>query len=278
MKVLVIDRDHDASESVQAILKDLNAEVTIEPIKNSAMELIKKESFDVIFFDPAPHNEMRSFIMGVRRSTNSFPPILVLSPMLDLKQVLSAGGNNVVPKPLVPEDVLKKTVCAKRITDASRLMADETEDFRSREGIIAKSAFNQLFITCLDRADRHGEQSFLIFVGVDNLDEIAAKDGAAEAEKVANNLRKTISRTRRTSDIAGHIRQAEFCILLLRVMREDEPFLAANRFAESLRENIDLISTSPTKAVLKVWLLAIPSGDIPVEHAITIPDTAGENA
>ncbi|HEY8964758.1 MAG TPA: DNA-binding response regulator, partial [Alphaproteobacteria bacterium] len=122
---------------------------------------------------------------------------------------------------------------------------------------------------CLDRADRYGEGSFLIFVNVDNLAEIAEKDGAEAAAKVADNLRRTISRTRRLSDIAGHIEQGRFSLLLLRVMKEDEPFLAANRFAEALKENHDLISTSETKAILKVWLLGIPSGEIAVEHVVT---------
>lgn len=268
MKVIVIDRDRDACEQLEGILKEMDAEVVFEPTKNTAMESIKKSPYDVILFDPAPQNEIRSFIMGVRRSTNSFPPIVVMTHSLELKDVTAAGANEIIKKPIDKAEVTKKTRNAARISTVSRVMADETEDFPSKEGLIAKSAFNQLFITCLDRADRHGERSYLIFVAVDNLDEIARIDGAEQADKVANNLRKTISRTRRTSDIAGHIKKAEFCLLLLRPTREDEPFLAANRFAETLKENIDLIATSPTKAVVKVWLLAIPSGEIPVEHVV----------
>ncbi|MBU6234268.1 MAG: response regulator [Alphaproteobacteria bacterium] len=271
MKVLVIDRDRDACEQLQTTLEAAKIEVTFEPTKNNAIELAKKGAFDVIIIDPAPANEMRSFIMGVRRSTNSFPPILVTSHTFAAADVAKAGGNEFIKKPIDKDELLKKIQNAARITEASRLMADESEDFPSKEGLIAKSAFNQLFITCLDRADRHGEKSFLIFVSVDNLSQIAVQDGQEQADKVANNLRRTISRTRRTSDIAGHIKKAEFCLLLLRPGREDEPFLAANRFAESLKENIDLIATSPTKAILKVWLLAIPSGEIPVEHVVQAP-------
>lgn len=269
MKVLVIDRDRDSCEQLQSILSEIEAEVVFDPIKNTAMETLKKTSFDVVLFDPAPANDqMRSFIMGVRRTTNSFPPILVLTHALELKDVSAAGGNEVIKKPIDKVELVKKIRNAARISAVANVMADEREDFPSKEGLIAKSAFNQLFITCLDRADRHGERSYLIFVAVDNLAEIAAADGQEHADKVANNLRRTISRTRRTSDIAGHIKQAEFCLLLLRPTREDEPFLAANRFAESLKENLDLVATSPTPAVLKVWLLAIPSGEIPVEHVV----------
>lgn len=272
MKVLVIDRDRDACEQLEGILKEMQVEATFEPTKNTAMENIKKTPYDVILFDPAPQNEMRSFIMGVRRTTHSFPPIIVVTHSLELKEVSLAGGNEIIKKPLDKTEVMKKVRNAARISSVSGVMADENEDFPSKEGIIAKSAFNQLFITCLDRSDRHGERSYLIFVAVDNLDEIAKIDGQEAADKVANNLRKHISRTRRTSDIAGHIKKAEFCLLLLRPTREDEPFLAANRFAETLKENLDLIATSTTKAILKVWLLAIPSGEIPVEHVVKAGD------
>jgi len=272
MKVLVLDRDRDACDQLQSILTGIKADVTFEPIKNAAMELVKQNQYDVIFYDPSPQNEMRSFIMGIRRSLNAFPPILILSHQLDRKQVLAAGGNDLVLKPLDRDDVIKKAQAGERISKIARLMADEATDFPSKEGIIAKSAFNQLFITCLDRSDRHAETSYLIFINVENLADIEKADGPDEAKKVAYNLRRTISRTRRTSDIAGQTKDAEFSILLLPPSRdnakEDEHFLAANRIVETLKSNVDIISTAPTKAQLKVWLLEIPSGNILAEHTV----------
>lgn len=269
MKVLIIDRDRDHCDQMRAVLEGAGATVTCEPIRSKAAELLQRERFDATFIDPAPQNdELRAFIMRTRRSLGTFPPFIIMGTQITPLQAFSAGGNDYLKKPHSKEDVLIKAKNAARITEVSVQMADESEDFPSKAGLIAKSAFNQLFITCLDRADRHGEHSYLIFIAIDNLAEIAAKDGPEEAKKVADNLRKNISRTRRTSDIAGHIKTAEFCLLLLRPQREDEPFLAANRFAENLKENHDIISTSRTRALLKVWLLAIPTGEIPVEHVI----------
>jgi DNA-binding response OmpR family regulator len=266
MKILVIDRDRESCDQLQTILSGMGAETVFEATKNTATELMRTQSFDVVLFDPAPQNEYRSFIMGVRRSLNSFPPIIILSQNLNLTDVMPAGANEIIKKPFDGAEVKKKLVDAARITAVASTMADESLDFPSKDGIIAKSAFNQLFITCLDRADRHGEQSFLIFMAVENMDEIIKNDGQEEADKVSNALRKTISRARRTSDIAGHIKPAEFCILLLRIARDDEPFLAATRFAEAVKSNLDLIATSKTKAVLKTWLLSIPSGEILADH------------
>ncbi|MCB1538722.1 MAG: response regulator [Rhodospirillales bacterium] len=269
MNILIIDRDRDSCEHLRGLLEDEGRNrVAVEPIKNSAIELIRKEDFDVIFYDPVPQNEMRSFIVGVRRSTGAFPPFVLITHNLTRAQALAAGGNAILQKPIDDAKALKAARDAASISKISRLMADESEDFPSKNGIIAKSAFNQLWITSLDRADRHGEESFFIFIEVENLDQIAAKDGAEAAAEVAGNLRKTISRTRRTSDIAGHIRSAQFCLLLSRPSREDEPFLAANRFAESLKENHDLISTTPTRAILKISLLSVPSGETPIEHIV----------
>ena len=269
MKLLVIDRDRTNCEQIEAFVKDADITVACEPIRAKAVDAFRAGGFDAILIDPAPQGDLRPFIIGIRRTANSpFPPILVMAHDMTKEQVLAVGGNALLTKPLDKTDFLTKARNALRLVDAARMMSDEKTDFPSKDGIIAKSAFNQLFITCLDRADRYGENSYLIFVNVDNLAEIAEKDGAEAAAKVADNLRRTISRTRRLSDIAGHIEQARFCLLLLRVAKEDEPFLAANRFAEALKENHDLISTSATKAILKVWLLGIPSGEIPVEHVV----------
>jgi len=269
MKLLVIDRDRANCEQMEEYLKDSGIEASFEPIRAKAVDAFKAGGYDAIFIDPAPQGEVRPFVIGIRRSTASFPPIIVMAHDMTREQVMAVGGNAHLAKPLDKGDFLTKAQNAGRLSDVIRMMADDRADFPSKDGIIAKSAFNQLFITCLDRADRYGENSYLIFADVDNLDEIAAKDGAEAAATVADNLRRTISRTRRLSDIAGHIEQARFCLLLLRVAKEDEPFLAANRFAEALKENHDLISTSATPAVLKVWLFGIPSGEIAVEHAVT---------
>lgn len=269
MKVLMIDRDRNACDLLRPALEEAGVQVTFEETKNAAAERLRQESFDVILLDPAPQNDFRSFIMSVRRASNTFPPMVVLSHTLELDKVLEGGGNACIKKPLDVPAALKTITDAARITRISNLMADESEDFPSKEGIIAKSAFNQLYITCLDRADRHGEGAHIIFVSIDNFDDIIAADGQEEADKVAKNLRKTISRTRRTSDIAGHIGKAEFCLLLLRPMKEGESLLAASRFAETMKSNIDIISTSKTPAVLKIWIFDIPSGSIPAEHVIT---------
>jgi len=268
MKILIIDRDRDNCEHMQEMLMDTGAEIIFEPIKNKAVDMMRQQTYDAVFLDPTPQNELRAFIMGVRRTLGTFPPIIITGHDLDRKAVMAAGANDYLAKPFDKETLLKQVEGSARIVATSAQMADESEDFPSKDGIIAKSAFNQLYITCLDRADRHGERSFLIFAEVSNLDEIAAKDGPEAAAKVADALRKNISRTRRTSDIAGHIKPAQFCLLLLRPQREDEPFLAAKRFGDNLRENHDLISTTPTKAILKVWLLEIPTGAIPAEHVV----------
>lgn len=269
MKILIIDRDREACDNMQAMFQDLGAELVFEPIKGKAVDRLRAgEEFDAVFLDPSPQNELRAFIMGVRRSLGTFPPIIITGHDLDHKTVIAAGANNYLAKPFDKETLLMQARGSARIAAVSRLMGDESEDFPSKEGVIAKSAFNQLYITCLDRADRHGERTYLIFAEITNLNDIAANDGKEEAQKVAANLRKYISRTRRTSDIAGHIQPANFCILLLRPQRDDEHLLAAKRFAENLKENHDLISISKTKAIIKVWVLEIPSGAIPVEHMV----------
>lgn len=273
MKVIVIDRDRENCDQMLEAFAAARIEAVSAPTRNAAVQMYKEGGFDAIFMDPVPQtNEIRPFVIGVRRSTGQFPPIVVVghptSIGMSVDELQKVGCNDFLAKPFNSEQVLEKARNAQRIVQAARMMADDSDDFPSADGIIAKSAFNQLFITCLDRADRYGEHSYVIYVDLENLAEIEANDGKEAADLAADNLRKAVSRTRRLSDIAGHVGRATFCLLLLRPPREDEPFLAANRFAEALAHIHEGIPTTQTKPVVKISLLAVPTGEMPLEHVI----------
>lgn len=279
MKFIVLDRDRDSCDHIIATLESAGFEAEAAASRSTAVQMFVGGGYDAIFFDPVPQiqlNEIRSFAIGVRRPTSLFPPIIVVShaAMLDLskEELQSVGVNAFLDKPFSAQNLIEKANDAKRLVETARMMADTEEDFPSQGGIIAKSAFSQLFLTCLDRADRYGEDSYLVTVVIDNLDDIATNDGADAAARVADKLRQVVTRTRRLSDIAGHVEMARFCLLLLRPSREDEPVLAANRFAESLKAAQNELAVSETPPVIRVSLLAIPSGIVTLELLVERQD------
>src|SRR5690606_15726197 len=113
------------------------------------------------------------------------------------EDALKAGANDLMVKPLDAShlDVMMKN--AKRLTSLMGKLGDESEDFPSAGGVIAKSAFNQLFLSGVDRADRYAERSFMLFINIDNRDEIIEQEGAYAAEYATAKLSQYLVRLRR---------------------------------------------------------------------------------
>jgi hypothetical protein len=253
MKIMVIDRDRDAVEEIEKICADIpGLDLVIEPIKNNAIEMARAETYDAIFFDPAPQNEVRSFIIGARRGISHYNPIIAMSHQLD-SDVKKLGAKQTLQNMRTLNDLITR-------------LSDDSYDSTSKEGVISRSAFYQIFISCLDRADRYGEESFLTFATVSNIDDIRAKHGDAAASEICSNLKKYTMRIRRLSDIAGQTAPEEICLMLMRPANAEEPLMAIKRFSESMEEYIELIGTSDIKPIVTVKMIELPSGATTFEH------------
>jgi GGDEF domain-containing protein len=267
MSLLIIDRDEHSVNEIAKMLDEQNIAYKHVLTRDQGMEALRQKPYDVVILDPAPQNEIRPFVMAARRMAKAYPYILMTSRTIDKKAAMSGGCNNLMPKPLDLSRMGDNISSALRLGKMIVKLADESEDFPSKNGVIAKSAFNQLFLSCLDRADRYGEQSYIIYVRITNFNEIITKEGGEKLNEISLNLRNYLSRIRRLSDICGQTSRHEFALLLLRPSKDDEPFLAANRFAETLQEYHDLISTGQTNAEIAVSLFTVPSGEVLVEHS-----------
>jgi response regulator RpfG family c-di-GMP phosphodiesterase len=264
MKLMVIDRDRDSVEQIEKICAEIGGiDLTVEPIKNNAVELLRADKFDGVLFDPAPqNNELRAFMIGVRRGNPHYTPLTVMSHLMSHEDVTGMGANDFLAKPLNSDALKVKIENLKRLSDLSSRLSDEQEDFPSRDGIISKSAFNQIFISSLDRADRYGEETYLTFASIANIDEIRATRSDEAALEICDNLKKYTMRIRRLSDIAGRTAPHEICLMLMRPANAEEPKMAIKRFSDSMSEYAELISSSDTKAVVRVEMVAIPSGEV----------------
>lgn len=261
---MLIDRDRDVVEEVERICREIGGiDLTIEPIKNNAIDTVRAEKYDAIFFDPAPKNEeMRALLIGVRRGNPNYTPVIIASSQLSLEEARAAGANDYIQKPFDEAGFRKKLENLKNLGDFNVQLQDESVDFPSKDGVISKSAFNQIFISCLDRADRYGEETYLTFATVKNIDEIREGHGDEAADEICKNLKKYTMRIRRLSDIAGRTDTNQLCLMLTRPANADEPRMAITRFADSMAEYAELISTSTAKAVINVSMMAVPSGEM----------------
>ena len=269
MKILVIDRDTLSAQQIRAKLQSMGHTVAEEAVKNSAIERLSREEFDAVFFDPSPLNNARPVVLGIRRSVRSYPYVVLMSQDMEQSEALKSGANDILPKPFDPARLEAMMDNASRLTRLIRRIGDETEDFPSAGGVIAKSAFNQLFLSAIARADRYGEQSYLVFIGVENHREILDQDGPYAADYAAAKLSQYLVRLRRQSDIIAQTGRSEYCLMLQRPQYETEPMEAANRFAEALHRLDDICATEHTEVKVYVRLLEIPVGAKMIEHIVS---------
>ncbi len=263
MNILIVDRDDVARELVKARLEEMGHIVWQEASKANIDEMLTKEDFDAIFIDPSPLNNPRQLVLNIRRKVRKRSPYLVfMSDNATYEDALKAGMNDLLMKPVDMAALENKVENAIRLNDLIERIGDSKEDFPSSGGVIAKSAFNQLFLSAIDRADRYGERSFVLFISVSNYNELLAMDGPYVAETAAATMAQHLVRLRRQSDIIAQTGKAEYALMLQRPIYETEPMDAANRFAESLSEINDL----GDNVELNVYLVDIPVGKRYINH------------
>lgn len=268
MKILVIDRDTLSTQLIRSRLEALGHRVVEETVKNEALTRLEREAFDAVFIDPAPLNNARPLVLGVRRSAKSYLYTVLMSHDMAQEEAIRSGANDMLSKPLDAAHMEDMIGNVERLTGLIRRIGDESEDFPSAGGVIAKSAFNQLFLACIDRADRYGERSFLVFISVANYKEIVANEGAYSADYASAKLSQYLVRLRRQSDLIAQTGKGEFCLMLQRPVYETEPMEAAARFAEALGRLDDICATDTTHVQVAVRLVTLPVGELMAEHLL----------
>ncbi|MCI5059967.1 MAG: response regulator [Alphaproteobacteria bacterium] len=271
MKILIIDRDELAAQMISSRLEEDGHEIVTESVKNEALERLEKEDFDVVFVDPAPMRDVRAMAMNIRRAARTYPYILLMShdEEVNPNDVLSGGCNDYILKPLDPQDIHKKIINAGHFKTLMDRLGDTSEDFPSAGGIIAKSAFNQLYLSAIDRGSRYHEHAFVLSIAIDNFKEIKDMDGAYNAEYSISKLAYHLVRMRRQSDIIGQTKPNEYSLLLQRVQGIKEAQNAANRFAVTLDEIDDFLPSEGHDIQIHITLTALPTGEQSFDHVLT---------
>ncbi len=266
MKILVVDQDKLVTQLLRSKLEPVGHQIVEEPVKNNAVEKLANDDFDIVMLDPAPLTTPRPLILSMRRSVANYPYILISSETIPRSEAVQAGANDLLSKPIDPEAVFNSIDNAKRLIKVVQNLSDDSEDFPSAGGVIAKSAFNQLFLSAMDRADRYGEQTYILRIALSNHTEIASTDGIYAAEFAVAKLCQYLVLLRRQSDIIGQTGKNEYSLLLQRPEQASEPADAANRFAQQLSQYKDIDASGRVPVEITVSLLDVPSGEMRIEH------------
>lgn len=261
MEVLVIDREALTNQLLISKLAAKGHNVVAEANKNIAFDMIKTGSFDCVMVDPAPLSEARPVIIGLSKNikTEIKPYLMLLSKTATTEDAIKAGTNDVLNKPLSAHDLEIKMQNAQRFRDIGAHLAHE-DNVHSAAGIIGKAAFNQLFLSAIDRASRYGERSYVVFLSITNREEIIAAVGEEACEKTLKKLSDKMTFIRRQSDVIGRLGQDDFAVLLQRPMTETEPMDTLNRFAEMLDQFYRTIVDPVESPRLHLMLVELPQG------------------
>lgn len=156
------------------------------------------------------------------------------------------------------------------LTQTIHTIGNNAIDFPSAGGIIARSAFNQLFLSTLDRSNRHGELSAILAISITNYDDLFKIGGNYVADYALATLSQRLVQIRRQSDIIGQIRNNSFSLLLHTPKNPQEPINAANRFAHTLEQDQQLQNAAPIALSVTVSLMTIPTGETTTHHTLSI--------
>ena len=271
MKILVIDRDELATQMITSRLEEDGHEVVSETVKSEGLERLEKEAFDVVFVDPAPMRDVRTIAMNIRRACKNYPYLIAMNhdEEADPQDSISAGCNNAILKPLDPSDLQHKINSAVNFITLMDQLGDTSQDFPSAGGVISKSAFNQLYLSAIDRGSRYNEAAFILSIAIDNYKDIRDLDGAYNAEYSISKLAYHLVRMRRQSDIIGQTKPNEYSLLLQRVQGMKEAQSAANRFAVTLNEIDDFLPSEGHEIKIHLTLTSLPTGDQFFDHVLT---------
>jgi CheY-like chemotaxis protein len=272
MKTLIIDHDDVAAQLLSSRLQAMGHEVFHETDKQAAIALIARQRVDLVLLDPAPLTSSRPIVLNMRRAISHYPFVLLLARDVSRDQAIQSGTNDVLEKPIDPEALKTKTGNAKRLLSLMQTLGDDTNDFPSVGGVISKSAFNQLFLSALDRSDRYAERSFMLFFALSAPPVLRASSRGAVEENIddasALALARHLVHLRRQSDIIGRIEKGRYALLLQRPAFETEPQDAAARFTEALSNVDDLRGSDGAALAVEVSLVEIPTGALLASYKI----------
>lgn len=260
MKILIIDKDAMYSSLLAGKIRAAGHDVIETPIKNDGIERINEHAIDAVYFDPSPMIEAKAIVFQIRRQVNTFPYLVLMGDSVSRARAVAAGCHDALPKPLDSAALELSLDNAQRMVSLIRRIGDENYDFPSAGGVISKSAFNQLFMSAIDRSGRYGEDAHALFFSVDNYDDIKIDDGQYAADYAVSRLAQILASVRRQSDILAQTGHHEFALLLQRPQSPTETLDAARRFAAILSEQQDITSNGVTDLRLEIALVHLPSG------------------
>lgn len=269
MKYFFLQLDDISTQGLQSGLKEQGHDTKTFISKQDLLSHLDTADVDCLVISAAHISLMKPVIIDIRRVASSYMYIFITGGSFSDEDALTCGANARMDSDLDAEAIGETIRQARAMKDMVSRLGDDSRDFPSAGGVIAKSAFNQLFLGALERGDRYAEKTYIIRFSISNYRDIFDYDGSYAAEYSSAKLSRHLVLERRQSDVIGQTGPQEFCLLLLRPLSENEPKDAAARFAQTLKDSADEMKSASIAPQVEIQLIDLPSGRLEASYEIT---------
>ena len=218
MKILIVDGDQLFARLMRTKLEKWGHTVVSEPNGAAAYERIRKEPFRMVFLDwdlPGMNGpELCRRIRELKRPRYTY--IIFYASKSDkdsLMTGLEAGADDYLVKPLNTVELRLRMKNGKRLLN----LEDELREGAGTDkatGVVNEASFRQFFRVVLAEARRTESRGALMFVTVENYDQIFETAGVSPANSLMAEVAKMLSRNVRESDLVARLDKTQFCVLL----------------------------------------------------------------
>jgi diguanylate cyclase (GGDEF)-like protein len=270
MDILCFTPDETLTRDLVSVLTRLDCRVVVRSRIDEAILAVKQSRFKAILFYVEDIRQAQEQIATLRRGVREYVYVYLVAKDWPVEAAIELGANDVLSIDVTSKDAELALGNMNRLFDAIDYIGQQNIDFPSVGGVIGRSAFYQLFLSGIDRAARYGEQTYILFIALDNYKELYDIGGNYVTDYFVALLSQRLTSIRRQSDIIGQVDKACYALLLQRPAYEAEPLEAAQRFVKTLSEARDLVEGAPVPIRLKVSLLAVPSGSLLHESVLVL--------
>jgi two-component system, cell cycle response regulator len=218
MKILIVDGDQLFARLMRTKLEKWGHAVFVETDGAAAYERIRKEPFRMVFLDwdlPSMSGpDLCRRIRELKRPRYTY--IIFYTTKADkdsLMAGLQAGADDYLIKPLNTLELRLRMKNGKRLLNLEDELREGAGTDRAT-GVVNGASFRQFFRVTLAEAKRTQSRGALMFVTVENHDQVFSGAGVGPANNLMAEVAKMLCRNVRESDLVARLDRQQFCVLL----------------------------------------------------------------
>ncbi len=242
--IIIADDDPSILLLLRHILTENNFDVTEACSGQEAIELCRKQSFDLAIFDLVmPNIDGISACREVTSQSSNPPPVLIVTSLDDdtsISHAFDAGAIDYITKP-INWSVFKQRV--KRIVEAekNRQKIQRLEFHDPLTGLPNRTLLLDRLESATLRAQRNKSMVALMMVDIDNLKLINETLGHTNGDLLIQSVANRLSNAIRDTDTLSRSTGDEFNLIIENIQKLEDVVLMAAKFSRIIEHNLTLM-------------------------------------